>query len=66
METVELKFTSRYTDYLNRATLSEGVECVFRFTKKCFRVDPDDLNHIPMEILGSKPLIIHLGFAKEI
>ena len=51
---------------MNRATFTEGVKCVLGFNDKCFSVARDDLDHIPMKGLGSKPLIIHLGFAKEI
>ena len=40
-------------DFLNCATFSKGVEFVFGFTKKCFRVARDDLNNVPMEGLGS-------------
>ena len=63
---LELKNHWRYLDFFNCATFSEGVECVFGCTGKSFRVDGDDLKHIPMKGLGSKPLRIHLEFAKEI
>ena len=46
--TVELKITQRYLDFLNHATFSEGVECIFGFNNKCFCVARDDLNHLPM------------------
>ena len=55
-----------YLDSLNRATFSKGVECVFRFTDKCSQVARNDLDHVPMKGLGSKPLRTRLGFAKEI
>ena len=64
--TVYLKIASRYLDLLNYANFSEGVDFVFGFTNKCFCVALDDLNHIPMEGLGSKPLRIHLESAKNI
>ena len=51
---------------MNRAMFSEGVDRVFGFTKICFRVARDDLDHVPMKVLGLKPLRIHFGFAKEI
>ena len=38
MGTVEFKNPRGYLDSLNRATFSEGVEYVFVFTNKCFRV----------------------------
>ena len=64
MGKVELKIPRRYMDSLNPAT--KGMECVFIFSDKCFRVARDDLDHVPMKGLGLKPLIIRLGFAKEI
>ena len=53
-------------DFLNRATFYEFVECVFGFTKKFLHVARNDLNHVQMKGLGSKPLRIHLEFAKAI
>ena len=46
--TVELKIPRRYLDFLNCATFSEVVKCVFVFTEKFFRVDCNEFNHIPM------------------
>ena len=62
----KIKISWRYLDSLNRTTFSEGVECVFGFTDKCFRVALDDLDHVPMKGLGSKYLRNHLVFVKEI
>ena len=56
----------RYLDFLNRANFSEGVECVFGFTEKCFCVARDDLDNVLMKGLGSKTLRIQWVFAKEI
>ena len=53
MGTVELKIPQGYLDFLNRVTFSEGVRFVFGFNDKCFYVAQDDLNHVPMEVLGS-------------
>ena len=64
--TVELEIPRRYLYFLNRVNFSEGVERVFGFTKKCFSVACDDLDHVPMKGLGLKPLRIHLEFAKNI
>ena len=50
---------------MNRATISEGVECVFGFTKKCFCVARDELHQVPMKGLASKPLRIHLVYPNE-
>ena len=55
-----------YLDFLNRANSFEDVKFVFGFTYKCFRVDGYDLNRVPMEVLGSKPLRIHLEPSKDI
>ena len=52
--------------FLNQTTFSEGVECVSVFTKKCFCVARGDLNQVPMEGLGLKPIRIHLDSAKDI
>ena len=51
---------------MNHATFCEGMECVFRFTEKCFHVARDELNRVPMEGLGSKPLRIHLESNKDV
>ena len=51
---------------MNHATFSEGVKCVFSSTEKLFYVASDDLNHVPMEGLGLKPLRIHLGYTKGV
>ena len=51
---------------MNYVTFSEGVKCVLGFTDKFFRVSHDDLNHVLMEGLGSKPLRIHLEFTKDV
>ena len=51
---------------MNCATFYEGVECVFGFNYKCFRVARDDLNRVRMEGLGLKPLRIHLETTKDI
>ena len=64
--TVEIKILRRYLYLLNHVTFSRGVKCVFVFTKKFFCVARDDLNHVPMEVLGSKPLIIHLEYNKYV
>ena len=64
--TVELKIPRRYLYYFNHANFSESVECVSRFIKKCFRIDRDELDHVPMKGLVSKPVRIHLGLAEEI
>ena len=64
--TVELKPPQKYLNSLKRATFLESVECVFRFTEKWFRVARDGLNHVPMEGLELKPLIIHLESVKDI
>ena len=66
MGMLKLKSPQRYLDFLNRATFFEGVVCVFGFTEKCFRVNRDDMNLVPMELLVSKPLIINLESAKGI
>ena len=66
MEAVELKIPRKYLDFLNRATFSEGVNFVLGLTYKRFRVARDDLIHIPMEILVSKPLKNHLGSTKDL
>ena len=63
---VELKIPRRYLDLLNHATFYEGVEFFFGFTNKFFRVTCNDLNHVTMEGLGSKYLIIQLEFAKDV
>ena len=65
-ENGRIKSPRRYLDFLNRTTFSEVVECVFGFTEKCFRVARNDLNNVQMKGLGSKPLRIHLEFAKAI
>ena len=66
MVMLELKIPWRYLDFLNLATFSEGVKCVFGFTEKCFCVSRNDLNQIQMEGLVSEPLRIHLEYAKDI
>ena len=66
MGKLELKIPCVYLDLLNRATFSEGVECVFGFTEKCFSIACDDLNHVPIEGLGLKPLRVHLEYANDI
>ena len=66
MGTVELISPRRYLDFLNRVNFSEGVNFVFRFTEKFLRVAHCDLNHVLMEGLGSKSLIIHLESAKYV
>ena len=62
LRTVEQKIHWRYLYFFNCATFYEGVEYFFGFTKTIFRVAHDNLNHVPMEGLGSKPLRIHSGF----
>ena len=66
MGTVELKIPQGYLNFLNHVAFSEAVNFVFRFTKKCFPVDYDDLDDIPMEGLDSKHLRIHLESAKDV
>ena len=66
MGKVGLKIPQADMNFLNHAHFSEGVRYVFRYTKKCFHVARDDLNRLPMKLLGSKPLKIHLVLAKEI
>ena len=51
---------------MNRTNFLEGVKCILGLTKKFFGVDYDDLNNIPVEGLGPKPLIIHLGYTKGV
>ena len=63
---LELKIPRRYLDFLNHVTFSEVVECVFGFTGKFFCVAHNDLDHVPMEDLVSKPLRIHLESAKDL
>ena len=63
---VELKIPKRYLDSLNCATFSEGMECVFGFIDKCFRVARDDLDYVPIKGFVSKPFIIHLGLSNNI
>ena len=53
-------------NFLNTATFSKGVKCVFGFSGKCFCVSRNDLNRIPMEGLGLKPLIIHSLSNKDV
>ena len=55
-----------YLDSFNCVIFSGGLEFVFGFTKKFSRVACDDLDHVLVKVLGSKPLRIHLGFSKEI
>ena len=52
--------------FLNRTTFYEGVKCVFSFTKKLFRVACDYFNHVPMKVLGSKPLIKHFEYTNGV
>ena len=63
---VELKDPWRYLDLLNGAIFSEGVNFIFGFTEKFFHVALNDLNHISMEELVYKPLIIHLEYTKGV
>ena len=51
---------------MNCMKFSKGEEFIFGLTKKFFRVAQDDLDHVSMEGLGSKPLIIHLELAKYV
>ena len=53
-------------DFLNCVTFSEGVKCVLGFTDKYFCVSRDELNHVPMGGLGSKPPRIHLESIKDV
>ena len=64
MVTVEVKSSWRYLDFLNYATFSEVVKCVIRINDKFFCVSCDDLNHVPIEDLGWKPLRIHFESTK--
>ena len=43
---------------------SEDVKYVFGYIKKLFLVACDDWNHVPTEVLDSKPIRIHLGYTK--
>ena len=63
---VVLKIYWRYLGLLNRATFPRSVKCIFGFTEKFFHLARDDLNHVPMEGLGLKPLRIHLGYTKGV
>ena len=66
MEAVELKIPRKYLDFLNHATFYDGVNFVLGLTYKRFRVARYDLNHVPMEILVSKPVKNHLGSTKDL